>query len=263
MAKSLEQRARDRILTCAPFRMPLNGQGKTSRVTDIDRFGGSVRRMAIDNDMFAGPGDALTVKRIGHDFARAQNMMKDTALLKADRMTGSEDLIKAGIRRHAVIHPPWQIADFGIKRATKSDVHFLKSPADAEYGLPDPDTGPDERQGHCIPRPIERTMGWRFLGTIFRRMDVGAAARKKKTIAEGHDIFKADQSGIGRNDQRRCLRYLGHSLGHHHGAGAHLILTINFIAIADDSDDRAMAGMMAGIDTGFKKLAGHDEQIIS
>ena len=53
LAKGLEQGATDRVIGRVPFRVPLHRQGKARGILDIDRFGGSIGRIAINDDIAA------------------------------------------------------------------------------------------------------------------------------------------------------------------------------------------------------------------
>jgi hypothetical protein len=84
------------------------------------------------------PEDALAVQGIDADAFGAEQFGKDAARREADLVPLGEDHFQIGVElavrqpRRAMIEAPRQLADFRMQRAAISDIHLLKTAADAE-----------------------------------------------------------------------------------------------------------------------------------
>src|SRR6516164_840222 len=93
IAKSLEQRAVDRVALRIIFRMPLHAERKARRIGDADRFDGAVLRDAFDDDALAGLEDTLPIQRIDADHLANEQLRKRSVENEATLVpVGADDL---------------------------------------------------------------------------------------------------------------------------------------------------------------------------
>jgi hypothetical protein len=82
--------------------------------------------------------DALAVKRVDADGLAAEQLRKGTTGNQTDLMPVGEDNIGIGMDftalqpGHPMVHASGQLADLGMQRAAKGDVHLLQAAADTE-----------------------------------------------------------------------------------------------------------------------------------
>ena len=226
--------------------MPLHRQGEARRILHIGRLGRAVGGGAVDHDPGAGAGDALPVQGVGHHLFRPHQAVEHAAFGEAHRVAQGELLLQRAIGRHAMVHPPRQIADLGVKRAAHGDVHLLEPPAYAKEGLAALHAGADQGQRDRIAAAVKAAMGGGFLLAIFAGVHVGAPAGQQKAVAEVEQFFHPDETGIGRDDQGQATGHPGHGFRIQGAAGMDGVFLIHQAHIADDADNRAARGVRHG-----------------
>src|SRR5207302_6341915 len=138
LAKRPKQGAVDGIALRIVLRVPLYAERKARRIGNPDRLDGAVLRHALDHHPLAGFEDALAVKRVDADGLAAEQPCKGTAGNETDLMPVGENNVGIGMDftglqpGHAMVHAAGQLADFGMQRAAKGDVHLLQAAADSE-----------------------------------------------------------------------------------------------------------------------------------
>ena len=119
--------------------------------------------------------------------------------------------------RRAVIHPPFEVLDFGGERAAQRDVQFLYAAADGQHRNTLFNGGPDERQRSGIASIVIGLECRAWLDTIKGRVNVRFGTRDENTVdriqngVEIHLVTEArhQKRGYFRNVDRGCQILLG------------------------------------------------------
>jgi hypothetical protein len=118
-----------------------------------------------------------------------------------------ELLLQRTIGRHAVVHPPRQIADLGVKRAAHGDIDLLEPAADRKERLPPLDAGPHQRQHDGVAGPVEGAMRLGRGFAVLLGMHVRAPAGQQKAVEPVEKLVDRDKARIGRDQKRKRARH--------------------------------------------------------
>jgi hypothetical protein len=84
--------------------------------------------------------------------------------------------------RHAVVHAPWNLADFRMQGAAEGDVHLLQAAADAEHRHAPGDAGLGELERDAVAPLVIRLMLGIGVGVEVRRVHVGAGTGQEHAV---------------------------------------------------------------------------------
>ena len=207
VAKRGKDRASERTVVHAHFRVPLNAQRKLRGRLDRYCFDQAIWRPRFDAQSRTQPVYTLMVQGVDHDRDVIGQLREAPAWDDLDLMA---ILVPAFQRSVVLAFPMIETAglfmDCPLERAAENDIEFLKAATDAKEGHARFESLWQQRKGNVVAGEVDGDGRGQRRRTVALCRDIGGAAGQQKTVDRVDQRFIIHAFGVRRDDDGKYVR---------------------------------------------------------